>query len=370
MSDGTRRDPGRPIRIGMVGSGFMAQLHSAAYHMLPIVYRDSVPPLELVRIACGSRVHQAARHYGWREASDEWRTVTEADDIDLVDIVTPNHTHAPLVSSAAGHRKAIVCEKPLALNAAEARQMGVEVADADVAATVCFMYRTWPATQLARSIIDRGDLGRVHGFRGWFLHDQVSDQRDTAAWRLDPARAGSGVIGDIGSHALDLARHLVGDICELFASTRSVLPALMPVDDEADLLLRFENGATGHVWLSWLATGTPMDVGFEVRGEHGALRFSWLRPCELLLYRARESSDTRGYTTIPLGPAHPSAAPLTEVAGIGLGYQQGFVTLLGAFIQDLETGTSTAPKFQDGVVIAGYLDAALRSARERAWIPI
>jgi len=358
----------RPIRIGMVGSGFMAQLHSAAYQLLPTVYRDAVPRVELARIAGGSRVLQAARDYGWAESSDDWRKVTEADDIDLVDIVTPNDTHADLVTSAAAHGKTIVCEKPLARDADEARAMGEAVAAAGVLATVCFMYRTWPATQVAKAMIERGDLGRIHGFRGRFLHDHVTGARDPAAWRLDPARAGSGVVGDIGSHALDLARYLVGNVCEVFATTRSVLPAAAPVDDEADILLRFDNGAQGHVWLSWLATGTTMDVGFEVLGDHGSLRFTWQRPSELALYDARRPADVRGFTTIPLGPDHPSAAPLSAVAGIGLGYQEGFVTLLGGFLRDLATGTRTSPSFADGVVVSGLLDAVLESSRREAWM--
>ena len=361
-------DPTRPIRIGMIGTGFMGQLHSAAYKMLPLIYRDAIPQLELVRIAGRSRIHEAARHYGWPDATDDWHAVTEADDLDLVDIVTPNNTHAAMVTSAAAHRKIIVCEKPVALNASEARQMGQAVAHAGVAATVCFVYRMWPAVQVARDIIDRGDIGTIHGFRGWFLHDHVSDQRDSGDWRLDPSRAGSGVIGDIGTHVFDLARSLVGDVSELFATTRGTLPAKVPVDDEADILLRFQTGATGHIWISWLATGTGMDVGFEIQGNLGAVRFSWRRPSELLVYDARKPRDTRGFTTVPLGPAHPSAAPLTEIAGIGLGYQQGFVTLLGAFLQDLRNQTSTAPTFHDGVTAAEYVDAALKSGRDRAWV--
>lgn len=353
----------------MVGSGFMAQLHSAAYKLLPVVYGDSLPPLDLVRIAGGSRVHQAARDYGWAEVGDDWRSVTEADDLDLVDVVTPNDTHATLVASAAAHGKTIVCEKPLARDAAEARAMGEAVSAAGVAATVCFMYRMWPATQVARAVIERGDLGRIHGFRGKFVHDHLAERRDPSAWRLDPVRAGSGVVGDIGSHALDLARFLVGDVAEVFASTRHLLPAAGQVDDEADLLLRFTGGAQGHVWLSWLATGTPMDVGFEVLGDRGAIRFTWKRPSELAFYDASRPADLRGFTTIPLGPAHPPAAPLTAVAGIGLGYQQGFVTMLGGFLRDLVTGSRNSPTFADGVVVSEYLDAALESSRRQTWVP-
>jgi predicted dehydrogenase len=122
-------------------------------------------------------------------------------------------------------------------------------------------------------------LGTVHGYRGHFVHDHFADRGDADSWRLDPAKAGSGVIGDIGSSALDLARHLIGDISEISAQSRTVLSSL--VDDEAGLQLRFASGATGHIWLSWLATGTPMNVGFHVLGDLGTLKFSWLRPSEL-----------------------------------------------------------------------------------------
>lgn len=356
----------RAIRIGMVGSGFMAQQHSAAYHLLPVVHGSAVPRVELKRIAGGSRVQSAARHYGWREAADDWRAVTEADDIDVVDIVTPNDTHARLTISAARHGKQVICEKPLARDYAEALAMQEAVRAAGVRATVCFVYRTWPATQVAKDIVDSGRLGRVHGYRGHFLHDHFVAHEPTA-WRFDPARAGSGVIGDIGSHALDLARHLVGDVAEVFTTSRTVLPAgPVPIDDEADVLLRFADGATGHLWLSWLATGTPMDVGFHVMGDRGALRFSWTRPAELAVYDASDPEGARGYTTIPLGPDHPPAAPYLPLAGAGIGYQESFVELLALFLG----GSDTGPAFDDGVTINGYLDATLRSARTQRWEPV
>ena len=362
----TGPDARRPIRVGMVGSGFMAQQHSAGYRLLANLLGDAVPPVDLVRIAGGRHVHQAARRYGWADSSDDTRAVTEADDIDVVDIVTPNNSHADLTLSAAAHGKHIVCEKPLARDHAEAQSMLAAVRAAGVHATVCFVYRTWPATVIAKAIIDSGRLGRIHGYRGRFLHDHVNDPVADQGWRVDPARAGSGVIGDIGSHALDLARYLVGDLGEILCVTRG-LPGT-PIDQEADLLVRFASGASGHIWLSWLATGTPMDIGFEVLGDRGAIRFSWARPSELAPYDADAPDTERGFTVIPLGPTHPAAAPYLPVAGIGMSYQAAFVPLLGNFLSGIGSQNDPiAPTFHDGVLISRSLDAALTAATTRTW---
>ena len=352
----------------MVGSGVMAKQHSAAYHLLPIIHGNSVPPVELVRIAGGRRVHDAATHYGWKDSSDDWRAVIEADDIDIVDIVTPNDSHAELTISAAARGKHVICEKPLARDTAEAIRMRDAVRASGVHTAVCFVYRTWPATQAAKALIDAGRLGKIHGYRGHFLHDHFTGRDDPAAWRLDPTKAGSGVIGDIGSHAFDLATYLIGDIAEVFACSRTCLPTgSAPVDDEADVLLRFTSGATGHLWLSWLATGTPMDLGFLIMGDEGSLQFSWNRPGELRLYDGTGPADTRGYTTIPLGPAHPAAAPYLPVAGLGMGYEQAFVPLLAGFLTELTGQPPQTPTIEEAVVNSTYLDTALHSAGVRTW---
>ncbi len=349
---------GRPLRIGMVGSGFMAQQHSAAYQLLRNVLGDAVPEVELVRIAGGRNVHRVGPRYGWSQTSDDWQSVTEADDIDVVDIVTPNDSHGYLVASAAAAGKQIVCEKPLAPDLATAEQMGRDVAAAGVRAAVCFVYRTWPAIQVARSMIEAGRLGTIHGYRGCFLHDHFADPAEPGGLRLDPAKAGSGVIGDIGSHALDLARHLVGDVATIATRTRSLISG--GVDDEAELQLEFAQGATGHIWLSWLASGTPMDVGFHVMGDRGALKFTWSRSSELSFYDATAPAAERGFRTIQLGPAHAPARPYLPIAGAGLSYQAAFVPLLGAFLSD----DPIYPSLADGVTISRYLDAALASAAD------
>jgi predicted dehydrogenase len=218
--------------------------------------------------------------------------------------------------------------------------------------------RTWPATQVAKAMLNSGRLGQIHGYRGHFLHDHFADRVSGDSWRLDPRKAGSGVIGDIGSHALDLARYLLGDLAEISARSRSLLAGT--VDDEADLHLEFTSGATGHVWLSWLASGTPMDIGFRVMGDRGALQFSWTRSNELAFYDATVPAGERGFRTIPLGPAHRPAAPYLPVAGIGMGYQTAFVTLLGLFL----AGESATPSVADGLMISRYMQAALASAAE------
>lgn len=374
------------IRVGMVGAGFMARLHSAAYSLLPITFGRDVPRVELVAIADVVEDHarRAADELGWARWSTDWRDVVGADDVDLIDIVTPNDSHPEIAAAAAGNRKDIVCEKPLASTLTEARMMRTAVERSGVRAGVCFVYRTWPMVELARRMIARGDLGDIHTYRGHFLHDHAIDPSAPHSWRFDRARAGAGALGDIGSHALDLARSLVGEIVEVFADVQTVvherpMPApdrrlralrTVDVDDSAALMLRFASGARGSIDVSWIATGTKTDVGFAVEGTAGALAFSWSRANELRLYEVAGASDATGFRTIVMGPEHPGAERFWPVPGLNIGYQEAFVLMLGGFLANDGVAGAASPTFQDAERISACLDAALTSSQTGRWVRV
>ena len=207
------------IRVGLIGSGFIAKFHSLAYNNLSIMYNPSLPRVERTRLfdVTSDLAAAGAVQLGWQESTDDWRNITRADDIDLVDIVAPNYAHAEIAIDAARHGKHIFCEKPLAHDVSSALQMAKAVHQAGCIHQVGFVYRMWPAVAFAKELIDAGKIGRILHFHSRFLHDYGLDPSLPMSWRFESRKAGAGSIGDIGSHAIDIARYLVGDIVRVFA---------------------------------------------------------------------------------------------------------------------------------------------------------
>ena len=372
----------KAIRIGMIGTGFMARVHSAGYALLSNIYGDDAPSFELVRISGSQQRAEAAAHrYGWQNWSSDWKEVALADDIDVVDIVTPNDMHCEPATAALGNGKRVLCEKPLATSYAEALKM-VEAVPSGRSGIdgVCFVYRIWPLVEAARRIVMSGEIGEVISYRGFFLHDYMLDANAPWTWRLSKKAAGAGALGDIGSHAFDMARYIAGDIAEIMASTRTVAHKRpdaegtlreIDVDDEARIILRFASGAEGTIEVSWLAAGTKMDLGFDVRGSKGAISFAWSRNNELRLYSHDDPANRRGFKTIVLGPALDGDdglyGRLFGVPGLSIGYQEGFVVLLRRFLLPSE-GQMPIPSFRDGAIASSYVLAAQQSAENRSWV--
>lgn len=368
-----------PIRVGLVGAGFMGRTHSVAYGALGALYGDTLPPVRRVRITApdARRAHDAARRLGWEQSSDDWRAVTRSPDIDLVDIAAPNDVHAELAVDALEHGKHVLVEKPMAHTLNHARSMLAAAERAGTVAQVGFAFRKWPAMTLARKLIDDGRLGRILQFRAHYFHDYALDPALAVSWRLRRASAGSGSIGDIGCHLIDLARYLVGDIGSVLARSRTFyarrpLDGSAPgepvdVDDATDLLLEFECGAIGLLQTNWMAAGYKTDLSFEVSGEAGALRFSWRRNAELEFYSHREPAETGGFRQIIIGPQHRGAEPFWPVAGKALGYGDAFVIELHDLLDGVARGSPVAPDFRDGVRVCEVVDAAVRSAAGGGW---
>jgi len=376
--------PARPlerVRAGLVGSGFMAKTHSLAYSVARMLYAEELPALERVRVAdvVPELAHDAAARYGWGEATTDWREITQADDVDLVDVVTPNFAHAEIAIDAARNGKHVLCEKPLATSLEDARAMYRAVRDAGVRTQVGFVFRTWPATALAKRLIEQGRIGAIQGFRAHYFHDYALDPAFQVSWRLRHETSGGGSIADIGSHVFDVARYLVGEVDEVLANCRTVVPerpdasgalVAVDVDDVADALLRFENGAAGVVQTSWLAGGYKTDLAFEVHGETGSLKFSWQRNGELELYDATDPEDAQGFRRIIVGPQHPHADGFWPVAGQGLGYGDAFTILVRDLLGSLRRGGAPAPDFLDGMRAAEIVAAAQASSREGRWTAV
>jgi predicted dehydrogenase len=368
------------VRIGIVGGGFMAKTHSLAYSAASMLEHETLPSIERVRVADlnYSAAEQAAKSFGWQEASDDWTTVTRADDIDLVDIVTPNNAHAEIAIDAARHGKHILCEKPLASSLAEAEEMNHAVEQAGVTTQVGFVFRKWPAMAAAKGLVEAGELGEILSFRGHYFHDYALDPDFAMGWRVDRAVAGAGSIGDLGSHVIDLARYLIGEVSAVNARSKTHLaerPAAgkmksVEVDDATDCLLEFNSGAAGILSTNWMNAGSKTDIGFELSGTKGAIRFTWRRNDELQVYRHADPLDSRGFKTVFLGPMHPGAGRFWPVAGQSLGYGDAFTILIADLLAALGQGSAASPSFADGLQAARFVDAAVRSAEARTWVDL
>ena len=360
--------PTERLRVGLVGGGFMAKTHSLAYAAAAMLDHDELPVIERRRLVDvdAQVARAAAERFAWGDVDTDWTAVTRASDIDLVDIAVPNDRHAEIAIDAAAHGKHVLCEKPLAHSLVAARRMEAAVAGAGVTGHVGFVFRKWPAVALAKQLVEQGSIGRPMSFRAHYFHDYALDPEVELGWRADRARAGAGSLADLGSHLIDLARHLVGELSRVSARTHAFRSA--EVDDAADCLLEFDGGAIGTLSTSWMHAGSKTDIGFVLAGECGALRFTWRRNGELQVYEHVGDPATRGFRTVFCGPAHPGAARFWPVAGQGLGYGDAFTILIAEVLAAAATGTGTDPSFRDGVKAAEFVDASLRSSERGEWV--
>jgi predicted dehydrogenase len=360
------------VRVGLVGAGYIAGVHSAAYRAIPGTFAQA-PAIELAAVADvdRDRAQALARGWGWAAATDDWRELTRRDDIDLIDVSVPNALHVEIAIDALAHGKHVVCEKPLAADVAGATQM-VEAADAaGTIADVCFYYRTWPAIQWARTLIDAGEIGTVTHARGWMLQDYARVAGESLGWRTDRAQAGAGALGDLGSHIFDLLRYLAGEVTNVCAVTRSTIerPAGAEADDMAAILLEFASGASGVLETGWAMAGHRCDLGFDIVGSRGALRFSWERSNQIEV--CRDANLGGGFETVLVGPEMAGVGALVGVPGQGLGYRDAFGLGLLATIEGIGGDAGTvAPTFADGLEACRFVAAAQRSSAERRWVEL
>ena len=376
----------RTVGIGLIGSGFMGKVHSRAYRDAMALFDLKAKPE--MRVICGrdeDGVRTAAERYGWPEHSTRWEDVVTRDDVDLIDISATGHMHAPIAIAAAREGKHIFCEKPLANSLEEAQQMVTAVAGAGVVNTVCFNYRRVPAIALARQLIDEGKIGQIYHWRATWLEDWAIDPEAPLVWRLQRDKAGSGSLGDLGSHLIDLAHYLVGPIKETIGATETFIKErpLLPtdrtgdktrgpvtVDDGALFLARFDNGAMGSFEVTRFASGNRDRFVLEINGSKGSLYFDFQRLNELRYYSWDDSSLEQGYRTIVVGQSeHPYVGNWWS-PGLGLGYDAAFVHTIYDFLNQLAEGKSAEPDFRQGLQVQSVLEATSRSVNEKRWVGV
>jgi len=372
MSEGTR--------VGIVGTQFMGRAHSNAYQRVGTFFDVAAP---VMRAACdvdSAGLDVFCRRFGWQTQETSWEKLVQRDDIDLVDICTPNALHMPVAVAAARAGKHVICEKPIALNGDEARQMLDAARAADVRHMVAFNYRRVPAVALARQMIEQGKIGRVFHFNAVYYQDWLVDPAFPYVWRHDKQAGGSGAHGDMNAHTVDLARFLVGEIGavsaaeEVFIKERSLPDGggtkEVTADDALFFLARFRDGALGTFMATRFATGRKNFLRLEIFGSEGSLVFNLERLNELQYYRRADAGTEQGFRTIVVTEADHPYLKLWWPPGHIIGWEHTFIHEVGDLLTAIANEQAVAPDFHDGLRCQQVLDAAMRSAAEQKWVDI
>ncbi|WP_035453164.1 Gfo/Idh/MocA family protein [Alicyclobacillus herbarius] len=381
----------RQIRIGMIGYKFMGKAHSHAYRDLPFFFdMDALPVMEAISGRDEAGVKAAAEQFGWNSFETDWRRLVERDDIDVIDIVTPNNTHAEMAIAAAKAGKHVICEKPLGMSVEEAKRMLAAVQEAGIVHVVCHNYRFAPAVQLAKKLIEQGRLGRIYHIRATYLQDWIMDPAFPLVWRLRKEVTGSGAHGDIAAHIIDLARFLVGEFREvvgmmetfikqrplgemtggLHAETVAGAMGDVDVDDASAFLARFENGAMGVFEATRFAGGNRNGNRFEINGEKGSIRWDLENMNNLQVYFHDDEPGLQGFRTINCTEdVHPYAGAYWP-AGHIIGYEHTFMNLFYETFQGIAGGRNPKPDFVDGLRNQEVLEAVEKSVQTGGWVRV
>jgi len=372
----------KPLNIGMVGCGFMGRAHSNAYHRVNQFFDVAYQPvLKAVAERTKERGEGFARRWGWQRVESDWRKLVEAPDIDLIDICTPNNTHYAIALAAAARGKMILCEKPLAINLREAREMTEAVEKSGRPNMVSFNYRRVPAISLAKRIIEEGTLGRIFHYRATYLQDWTISPKvpvgGLGTWRLDKDVAGAGVSGDLSAHNIDTAIWLNGPVSQVCGMTEIFIkdrhrpdgsPARVEIEDVCSFLARFANGSNGTFEATRYARGRKNKNSFEINGEKGSLYFDLENMHQLQYFSHQDEPHLQGWRTILVtGAEHPYMANWW-VPGCVIGYEHTFVNEIADFLRGIEKGERVRPDFRDALETQAVVEAVLESARTGKWL--
>ena len=383
----------RELNIGMIGYRFMGKAHSFGLEAAPFFFRNGVRPVK--KVICGRAEHlvkQAAEEFGWEEYTTDWKKVVSREDLDVIDIVTPTNLHKDIAIAALKAGKHVFCEKPLALNASQAKDMLDAAEKAGVVHMLGHNYRRVPAIALAKKMIEEGRLGRIYHFRGVYLQDWIMDPSFPVTWQLDKKTAGAGPHADLNSHIVDLARYLVGELDtvvgmeETFikrrpkASVGETLNTMLTadgkieteyadvtVDDTTAFLARFKNGAVGTFEASRFAGGRKNHERIEINGSRGTIVFNFERMNELEYWSGEDDLEVQGFRTIlATEGCHPYISAWWP-AGHIIGYENTFVNQFADFFKCIRDNSKAEPNFYDGWKNTQVLDAVAKSVRTLTW---
>jgi predicted dehydrogenase len=372
----------KKLNIGLVGYGFMGRTHSNAFLQAPRFF--DVPYEPVLTAVCArnaDRVKAFAANWGYENVVTDWRALVDRKDIDLIDIASPNDTHAEIAVAAAQAGKMVMCEKPLGRNGSEAEKMVAAVEKARVPNSVWYNYRRVPAVTLAKQLVDAGKLGRIFHYRAQFLQDWTISadlpQGGEGLWRLDVAVAGSGVTGDLLAHCIDTALWLNGPVQGVTAMTETFVKERkhtltgrvepVGIDDASAFMARFENGSLGLFEATRYARGHKALYTLEINGEHASARWDLHDLHRLQWFDHRDEGQLRGWRSIHITDSDHPYMKHWWVPGLQIGYEHTFIHQFADFLQAANDGKPAPPTFRDALLTDYVTDAVLTSAKSGRW---
>jgi len=388
----------RTLRLAMIGCGFMGKAHSNAWrqatHFFPLKADIDMHTVCGCRSEAKTVVPMAVAKWGFKNGSTDWRKTVASPEIDIVDIVAPNHVHAEIAIAAAKAGKNILCEKPLAMTSAQCAEMLKAVKKAGVVHMVNQNYRRVPAMALAKKMIEEGALGKIYHYRARYAQDWITDPDFPLVWRLRKAVSGSGAHGDLNAHIIDLARYLIGEfkeVCGLMETfikkrqledksakkeglggTASRKMGTVTVDDTSLFIGRFQNDAIASLEATRFALGRKNHITIEINGSKGSLYFDFEDMNRLKYFDNANPADRQGFRDILVtqpGEIHPYVGKWWPPGHI-IGYEHTFVHAVSDFVNAVVDGKSVAPTFEDGLRNEQVLEAVDKSARTRQWVKV
>ena len=367
--------------VGLIGGGQVAKAHIVGFGNIPLFYGASIlaEPV-VVAEATDDLASTAAKRLGIPRWTSDWHKVTSDPEVEVVDVLTPTNLHKDVAIEAIEKGKAVICEKPLASNEADAREMYEAARRRNAPTLVGFNYRRVPAVALAKQMVEEGRIGKVHHARSHFMEDWAGPNFPLT-WRFNSAQAGAGALADLGSHALDMVRYLVGDPNEVCGLATNFVPTRTPpggtdklpsdVDDVTIVLMKLNGGAVAEVSASWVSMGRKVQLDFEVQGSEGTLYFTMERPNELNFYSARDAKGEQGFKQIYFGPSHKYGSSLIfGTPTMGTGYVDSLTNQMRDFLDDMEQGRASSPSFYDGWQVNRMISAILESSKDKRWVTL
>lgn len=371
------------LNIGLIGGGFMGRTHSNGYKRVSDFFPDLAykPVLKAVCFRSETKLNAFAKQWGYESVETDWRKLIARDDIDAIDICTPNDTHAEIAIAAAAAGKMILCEKPLARDLAESQGMVDAIEKAGVKNTVWYNYRRIPAVTLAKNIVASGKLGKIYHYRANFLQDWTINenlpQGGEGLWRMDAAVAGSGVVGDLLSHCIDTAIWINGGIKDVSAMTETFVKERMHqltgkvekvnIDDACSFMCHFNNGSLGLFESTRYARGHKALYTFEINGANASIRWDLHDLNRLEFFDNADESTLRGWRSIHVTDGEQPYMDKWWVPGLGIGYEHSFVHQVADFLKSIETEELCSPTFKEALETQKVCQAVIDSAASRSW---